>query len=204
MPTSLNVFPPPRCPWCLFHTRLTLMNYWLQQWFPGFGHTVPNECIHLSACSHPLALLISSLNRPAVWAHRTATPRGAQGWAESPCDSRREWGNVNREAATKHLLLFTRHWTAERHLPPQYFSNLIEFIDILLLERCHARCLHWRSLSPWYAPLKTFLHKSNPADRNRCSSWFLGLEQWKCWLHVPACCTAFQLRVVPTFDVEKA
>lgn len=189
------------------------MNYRLEQssathsqWFPGFGHIVPKERVHLSAHSHPLTLPISSLNRPAVWACISASTqdRCTKRWAESPSDSHRKWGNANCEAATNHLLLFTLHWTAEQHSPPQYFSNLIEFIHILLLERCHARCLHWRSLSPWYPPLKTYLHKSNPADRKRCSSWFLGLEQWKSWLHVPACCTAFQLRAVPTFDVEKA
>lgn len=76
------------------------------------------------------------------------------------------WHTLNQKEGgiLKQLLSCARSEACKGHSPPQNFSDLVEILHVLLLERCHSGPLHWRGLSP---PLKTFLHKSDPAGIRR-------------------------------------
>lgn len=95
----------------------------------------------------------SSLNRPAACTSTYTQGRlhheaGRVRWITL---THTKWeGSLSEVSPTGHTPLTC----CEQHSPPEHFSDLIEIIHVLLLEHCHARCLHWRSLSPWYAPLR--------------------------------------------------
>lgn len=85
----------------------------------------------------------SSLNRPAVSTSTYTQGRLHRGvrWVTLPLThTHTKWEGSLSEAHSINL-----------HSPPEHFSDLIEIIHVLLLEHCHARCPHWRSLAPWCA-----------------------------------------------------
>lgn len=91
-----------------------------------------------------------------------------------------------------------------RHSPPEHFSDLVEILHVLLLEHSHARCLHWRALSPWFAPPQEFPGPAGPTllTQRQCSPWF-----WTGAIKVFTSCSSLlhgipAPRALPTFTAE--
>lgn len=133
----------------------------------------------------------SSLNRPAVCTStytRGRLHREAGRGEVNHTPTHTKWeGSLSEASPAGHTLLTC----CEQHSPPEHLSDLIEIIHVLLLEHCHARCPHWRSLSPWCVPLKASTSPTLLIQRRVLAD--ARLEWCKGLLHVPACCVAFHL-----------
>lgn len=126
-----------------------------------------------SANSNTAALPVSSLNRPAVGISMcTQGPlrqEGRTGWLNH-APTHTKWGGSLPGAAVQHPP------ECRVHSPAEYFSNLVKILHVLLVEHSHAGCLHWRGLSPRFAPRRTFFlpltQVQNLLTQKRCSRWF--------------------------------